>query len=392
MVNRVSSKYSASTGSITRQHLRKYGKSMQELRRIGVGFSILLFGLCAGSASGDIQVDVNFIDPSNLFSDLYSTIDSHAKAAGARWGSNFSGNTSLQLEVVFSDSIPRATGGSVTSAFVANRGGFNIFEQGVGAEIRTGTDPNGASPDLRFTFNSNYLRNELWFDSNPFTRVAIVPSNRTDAVSVFLHEFGHAIAFNGWQDSFNGTYPGDYKSNFDERKTFNGNDFFFNGSSATSLYGGPVPVTFGNATHLGNDAPRPGSDLIPDLMNGVVFNRGTRYDISPLDLAILSDTGFTITSVPEPNSIASCLIVAILFGIYGMRHGMLSKRDTFKNVFTENRLKPDLPHVDVQHDADPQFLSQVRIVPGSRRDQPRISKSWPQDAASTWRRVRWSST
>ncbi len=292
---------------------------MLGLRRIGVFISILLYGLCTSSASGDIQVDVNIIDPLNLFSDMYSSIDSHAKAAGARWGSHFAGNTSLQLEVAFSDSIPRATGGSVTSGFVATRGGFNIFEQGVGAEIRTGIDPNGASPDLRFTFNSNYLRNELWFDSNPFSRVGAVPSNRTDAVSVFLHEFGHAIAFNGWQDSFNGTYPGDYKSTFDERKSFDGSNFFLEGSIATNLYGGPVPVTYGNATHIGNDAPRPGSNLIPDLMNGVVFQRGTRYDISPLDLAILSDTGLTITAVPEPNSMATYFIAALTIGIFGKR-------------------------------------------------------------------------
>jgi len=43
-------------------------------------------------------------------------------------------------------------------------------------------------------------------------------------------------------------------------------------------------------------SPRPGSDLIPDLMNGVVFDRGTSYDISPLDLAILADAGVDVTA------------------------------------------------------------------------------------------------
>ena len=65
-------------------------------------------------------------------------------------------------------------------------------------------------------------------------------------------------------------------------------------------------MTYGNSTHLGNDVPRPGSDLIPDLMNGVVFVRGDRYDISPLDLAIISDTGLAVNTIPEPGSFFMC--------------------------------------------------------------------------------------
>ena len=253
------------------------------------------------------MIGVTIVDPKNSFLSYHAPIISHAIASGQRWGAHFPGTTNLALEVVFDNSIPRATGGSITASFVTNRGGFNVFEQGVGAKIRTGIDSNGASPDYRITFNSSYLQNELWFDSDTFSRSQVVPADRTDAMSVFLHEFGHALAFNGWQDNFNGTYPGDYKSTFDENKTFDGTNFYLNGSNATTLYGSAVPVTFGNATHLGNNSPRPGADVIPDLMNGVVFFRGARYDISPLDLAIVADTGLTVVSVPEPSSIALML-------------------------------------------------------------------------------------
>lgn len=275
-----------------------------------VGAGSLMIG--AGTSRAEFIINVSIVDPTNSFQAYHSLITSHAIASGNRWGSHFAGNTSLELEVVFDDGIPRATGGSVTTGFVATRGGFNIFDQGVGTEIRTGVDPNGASPDYRFTFNSSYLQNELWFDPDPFSRTQVVPINRTDAMSVFLHEFGHAIAFNGWQDSVNGTYPGDYKSTFDELKSFDGTNFYFNGTRATNLYGGPVPITFGNGTHLGNDAPRPGSDLIPDLMNGVVFFRGTRYDISPLDLAILGDTGLNVIVVPEPSTISVLALATVI--------------------------------------------------------------------------------
>ncbi|MCU0688198.1 MAG: hypothetical protein MUE97_00420, partial [Phycisphaerales bacterium] len=58
-------------------------------------------------------------------------------------------------------------------------------------------------------------------------------------------------------------------------------------------YGGPVPVTTGNPSHLGNPVGQIGSDLIPELMNGVVFFNGTRYFVGPMDRAILRDCGVT---------------------------------------------------------------------------------------------------
>ncbi len=55
-----------------------------------------------------------------------------------------------------------------------------------------------------------------------------------------------------------------------------------------------MPITFGNNWHLGNALPRPGPDLISDLMNGVVFNHGTHYGISPLDPAVPSCVGVPV--------------------------------------------------------------------------------------------------
>src|SRR4030095_3774097 len=59
----------------------------------------------------------------------------------------------------------------------------------------------------------------------------------------------------------------------DRHASLHGSDLFFNGASAVALYGGPVPITYGNPHPLGNEAPRSGSDLLPDLMNGIVFTR-----------------------------------------------------------------------------------------------------------------------
>ena len=143
------------------------------------------------------------------------------------------------------------------------------------------------------TLNTSYVSDELWFDPDPATRTTPVPSNRTDAVSVFLHELGHVMAFNGWRDNLTGALPGNYGSPFDAWTAFDG-DFVFEGPLASTAYGSTVPLTYGNAKHVGNNPPRPGSNLIPDLMNGLIFYRGTRYDITPMVLNISQDCGVTL--------------------------------------------------------------------------------------------------
>jgi len=159
------------------------------------------------------------------------------------------------------------------------------------AEIRTGVDPNGADPDVEIEINPGYVTDELWFDPDPTARTATVDIDRTDALSTFLHEFGHALGYGGWIDSTTGTYPGDYQSTYDERTSFDGSNFYFNGPEAVAIHGGPVPLTYANVFHVANLAPRPGEDLLPDLMNGVFFYRGSRYDVAPLNIAMLRDAG-----------------------------------------------------------------------------------------------------
>jgi hypothetical protein len=180
-----------------------------------------------------------------------------------------------------------------------------LYQQGATAELTKGTDPNGDEPDIEIQFNPDYLQNELFFDPDPFSRTATVPFDRTDAYSVILHEFGHAFSFNGFRSHTDASLPGNFQSTFDLYELFDGEDIFFNGLNARRLHGGPLPVTFGNNWHLGNQSPRPGADLVPDLMNGVVFQRGTQYSLSALDLAIFMDTQLVIDDpdvIPEPGT------------------------------------------------------------------------------------------
>jgi PEP-CTERM motif len=272
--------------------------------------------MSSAGANAAMTYSVSFNDPFSQATSLYSAIDTHVGAALATWASSLTGSANVAVRVDISSSTPRATGASAASGFVRAVGSYNIFEQGLAYELRTGIDPNGAAADVVLTFNPNYLANELWFDPNPTLRSAAVASNRTDAMSVFLHEFGHAIGFNGWGDAITGAPPATYRSTWDDLVSYNGANTFFNGARAVSLYGAPLPITYGNNFHLGNQ-PGPGANLIPDLMNGVVFNRGTRYNVSSMDLAILSDIGVgvvAITPVPEPATYAMFAIGLLALG------------------------------------------------------------------------------
>lgn len=248
-------------------------------------------------------------------------VTSHVQAAGAIWMSNLviGGNRSLEIVVGLDDTRPTANAGSVTSAFVANIMGRDTFEQGAAAELRTGVDPNGAADDIRITFNTTYLRNELWFDPNPSARVDPVPTNRTDAMSVVLHELGHAFAYNGFANLSNGQPPATFWSSFD-RWIQPGANPTFAGPAAVAAYGTGTFLTIGNLFHWGNpgvvlnaDTGTPPSmnadtavaralavdPLVPQLMNGVVFFRGQRYAISALDRGVLSDVGLSLGAPPN---------------------------------------------------------------------------------------------
>jgi PEP-CTERM motif len=268
-----------------------------------------------------VNFAVSFNDAAGTYSSYYSDITRHVVAAGNDWISRFAGpmaTTTLTVQIGFDTAVPTANGRSATSSFVASSGGVNIFEQGAAAKIKTGFDANGTAADIEFNFGTNGYLQSLWFDPNPVAQTAAVPSNRTDARSVMLHEFGHALGFNGWRSGTTGALPapGDYQSTFDRwvlPLQPGDNTLYFTGPNAMAVYGGAVPVTFDNNFHVGNAPGRPGNNLAGDLMNGMAFDYATRYQISALDLAIMQDAGLPVAAVPEPATYALwlCGLVAV---------------------------------------------------------------------------------
>ena len=255
---------------------------------------------------------VTFNDPNNTLTtqnkiDLTNTI----KATGADWSRYLVNNApvSLSVQLNMTTTVVGAAGGSGSSAYVNTVNNIDIYEQSAAAKLRNGSLAFQPQYDINFYLNPNYMNSQLFFEANPTQRSSAIPQNRLDAYSVFAHEFGHAFAFNGWRSS-DGTLntpanPRQYQSTYDKWMTVENNgDILFRGPNAMAIYGAPVPITNGNVAHIGNAANsgRPGSDLLPDLMNGVVFYYQNRYVVSALDLAIAKDAGMTLAPFRWTNT------------------------------------------------------------------------------------------
>lgn len=277
------------------------------------------------------DASANALDPAER-----DEIVSHAAEAMRRWSRLLAidGPRSIEVTVSITDQ-PTASAASAVGVPIGEAGGRQLLEQSVAYELRTGVDPNGIDPDMRLQIGLDYLRDTLWFDPDPSARSAPVPSNRTDAMSTFLHEVGHAIAYNGWSDATTGVPPATLWSTFD-RWMIPGSPTLFSGSYAVAAWGVAPDLTTGNNKHWGNAmaiaaprvewqaacpiewrrglavpplAPAPPSmplayaemagqdSLILQLMNGVVFYSGRRYDISPLDVAVLRDAGLPVDAL-----------------------------------------------------------------------------------------------
>ena len=265
-----------------------------------------LLGCAGGGANAAWSHSIVYLGETPSTLSFEQSLSANIGAALDLWTEHLAGGASLEIEIVLTDAVQRAAGHSVTSGLVGQMGAVEVYEQGVAFEIRTGTDPNGAQPDLRILLNTAYLEHELWLDPQPTQRQAAVPLDRVDAVSVFAHELGHALAFNGWGSEYGGGNFVPYASTWDTHTAFDGTGLSFIGAAAMQVYGGPVPVTLGNNWHVGRDSG-PGADLLDDLMNGVSLQRGRRYDVSALDRAMLSDMGLMLSPAPEPQGVVLAL-------------------------------------------------------------------------------------
>ena len=112
-------------------------------------------------------------------------------------------------------------------------------------------------------------------------------------MTVVLHELGHAQRVQRVAGPEDRHTDKNVASTYDRWVTYDGANFFFNGPAAKKMWGGPVPLarTNNNYHHVCDQPQGPQAKLKDDLMNGVTFANGRRYQIGPMDLAILADCG-----------------------------------------------------------------------------------------------------
>ncbi len=191
----------------------------------------------------------------------------------------------IRLEVIDQTISGRAQGGEASSVNVfTTSDGLSIGQGAFNFDLQIGSNANGTTNDFRFQVDIDYLRDVLFFDTTLNTANDI-PTNRADAFSIFLHEMGHALGYNG----FGGAATGIFRSVYDYRSDYSAGTF--SGPNVPATLGGPLVLTTGNTNHYGNRTG-PGSDLVTGfLMNGVSWINGARYSIQGIDIAVLEDIG-----------------------------------------------------------------------------------------------------
>lgn len=194
----------------------------------------------------------------------------------------------VRLEILTQTISGRFQGGAASNVTISTTAaGLIIGEPTFNQELRTGVNSNGTGNDFLIQVNLDYFRNTLFMDQTLATSNDI-PSNRTDAFSVMVHEMGHALGFNGYGASNTGLF----RSTYDYRTVYDAAGIsYFSGPNTLALLGGALPLTTGNTAHYGNSSGIGASLVSGYLMNGVSFTNGYRYSIGALDLAVLEDIG-----------------------------------------------------------------------------------------------------
>ena len=246
-----------------------------------------------------ISALVDIVNTDNVSTALADQLAELVKQAVSLWANVLAGPPSvwrIRLEITAAG-VPSGTANAASASSVAVGSidnSPNAFEGVLSAELRSGSNLNGSNYDINIRVHSGYLANELWLDTTPDT-ASDIPSGKTDALSVMVHELGHALGFNGSFNDATNTFTGNAKSPYDYRLVIDGENESFSGPNTMAVFGGLVPTTNNNNSHYGNVSGPPSAGLIYGLMNGVVFYRGARYSISDLDLAFLADMGLGTT-------------------------------------------------------------------------------------------------
>jgi hypothetical protein len=280
--------------------------------------------LLATESLAGLSFDFRYIDSDGIFAargwlDSESLFQRNIAAAAALWGAQFASNETIVIRVDPTSFAARAGGtASLGRSLYKNSQGQDVWEVGPLTRIRTGINPGETfyGYDIVLGFDASYVENNYWFDPQPELRIAPVPSNKGDFLSVALHELGHALGMTGFRDFLTGQVNGDNATQMDDLSYFGGdgkpiapdgerNPMFFRGEIAARLFGGDLPLTHKppehrlfsqNYYHLSACDAAAADGLEETLMNGCAIPVGDRLHIMPFDLAVYADMGYPIAT------------------------------------------------------------------------------------------------
>ncbi|MBP2315556.1 calcium-binding protein [Azospirillum soli] len=227
-----------------------------------------------------LTANLTFNDPSGAYAPYYDGIRVTANAAMNTWGQVLNGNADLAVQVNFftSDSMSVANAGSVSNVIVGPYYGFNgrnLNMLSAAYKAMTGIDTNGAEADVVLNLNTKFL------PQTNFNPGAAPQPGQTDGLTVYTHEFGHALTWSGLLNTNGAALYADHIGTFDRYvQTINGG-LYFTGPNTMAVTGGPLALD-GSLYHEGSSTA--------DVMDPVTPS-GVRYGLSALDVAALSDSG-----------------------------------------------------------------------------------------------------
>ncbi|MFO1247560.1 MAG: autotransporter-associated beta strand repeat-containing protein [Alphaproteobacteria bacterium] len=245
--------------------------------------------------SFDVAHSPNF---GNLTGDEAIQISQVMNAAANIWSHYLTtANVTLKLSIIidnslFSGNVLAQGGPDGYAATGATFNGKTVYESAASAKLRTGNDPNGTDPDLSVYLTVSSIRNLLSFKTDDFGGV---PTNRVDALSVFLHEIGHGLGFMDVASTASATYIFD---TFVQNGKFTGP----NAEAAANLTPTGIPLDSGLA-HI-SETSAYGTDLMSPALDP-----GKNIHISAIDLAILQDIGLPVRVATAGND--------DLYAVYG---------------------------------------------------------------------------
>lgn len=279
-----------------------------------------------------LEATVEVVDPQSLLGKDRSAVLANLDAALSDWARFIDTTARLNIRVEVTShtgGAGRFTGRSIANRFHHEEGGFRVAEEGATYKLRTGQAIKEGDPDLVMEIQPELMRASYWIDPHPDRRTDRVPPGKTDLVTVFAHELGHAFGINGWIDLTTGNLPANkYISQYDLlmlQGSTSGTPTFV-GPETVKVYGGPLPITFFSGTrsatlkhggrtytasmsdsqnfrHYGRFAPdsKESDPSFFGLMAGVWVNpkpnQGTRIRVGALDAAILGDLGVPLRKV-----------------------------------------------------------------------------------------------